>query len=283
MRDIRARIAKNHGIELTAQQIQELAARRIEAILDPRTMKPGLLDQLRKGAGVPRHAEPDAPLREAPYTFDDTSLYESHRGLLRFIRSLLKPILKLFFNPAPLVVALKTQVTLNAEAAVREDDRDRRQAEWNALHYELLQRVVTETARVSIEMQSLSMRVESLSGKVDFNERRVRAIEGASPQQSKPAPRPVEPYAVTPPPHRGRRSGTPPGENVAAPGAVVAGSVDLAGGRDSDTADEDDDAEAPTDVTPAPLREESPPATSDVSAASAPESGDPPEPGATEG
>ena len=34
MRDIRARIAQRHGIELTGQQIQELAARRLEA--DPR-------------------------------------------------------------------------------------------------------------------------------------------------------------------------------------------------------------------------------------------------------
>ncbi len=199
MRDIRARIAKSHGIDLTSQQIQELAARRLEAILDPRTMKPGLLDQLRKGAGAPRQAEADMPLRTAPYRFDDTSLYESHRGLLRLIRSLLQPILKLFFNPAPLVAALKTQATLNAEAAAREDDRDRRQTEWNALHYEILQRMVTETARLSIELQSLSARVESLSGKVDFNDRRVRSIEGAAPQQSRAALRQSETYASIPP------------------------------------------------------------------------------------
>ena len=43
MRDIRARIAQRHGIELSSQQVQELAARRLEAILDPRTMNPALI------------------------------------------------------------------------------------------------------------------------------------------------------------------------------------------------------------------------------------------------
>ena len=51
MRDIRARISQRSGIDLSNQQIQELAARRLEAILDPRALKPGLLDQLRRGAG----------------------------------------------------------------------------------------------------------------------------------------------------------------------------------------------------------------------------------------
>ena len=44
MREIRSRISEKHGIDLTAQLIQELAARRLEAILDPRTIKPSLMD-----------------------------------------------------------------------------------------------------------------------------------------------------------------------------------------------------------------------------------------------
>ena len=54
---------------------------------------------------------------------------------------------------------------------------ERRQSEWNALQYELVQRVVAETSRISIEMQALSARVESLSARVDFNDRRVRTLE----------------------------------------------------------------------------------------------------------
>ncbi|HEU5257356.1 MAG TPA: hypothetical protein VFU28_15285, partial [Vicinamibacterales bacterium] len=42
MREIRTRIAQRSGIELSNQQIQELAARRLEAILDPRGLKPEL-------------------------------------------------------------------------------------------------------------------------------------------------------------------------------------------------------------------------------------------------
>ncbi len=197
MRDIRARIATGHGIELSNPQIQELAARRLEAILDPRTVKPGLLDQLRKSAGTPVREPEDHPA-DPSFSFNDSTLFETHRGLLRFIRAVLRPLLTLFFNPTPLSNALSIQSKLNAEAAARQGEMARRQAEWNALHYELLQRVVTETARVSLELQSFALRVESLAGKVDFNERRVRGIEGAAPQphqqrQSRPADRgPVE-------------------------------------------------------------------------------------------
>ena len=66
---------------------------------------------------------------------------------MRFIRKLLNPILKLFFNPNPLIRALNIQSRLNDEMLAREAERDRRQAEWNALHYEILHRVVTEVSR----------------------------------------------------------------------------------------------------------------------------------------
>jgi hypothetical protein len=44
MREIRSRISQRHGIELTPQQIQDLAGRRLEAILDPRTVNPTLFE-----------------------------------------------------------------------------------------------------------------------------------------------------------------------------------------------------------------------------------------------
>lgn len=215
MRDIRARIAQRHGIELSNQQIQELAARRLESILDPRTIKTGLLDQLRKNAGA-QH-EVTVPAAEPPpaFTFESQTLYASHRGVLRVIRRLLNPILKLFFNPNPLIHALNTQARMNADAAAREAESAKRQTEWNALHYEILQRLVTEVSRVSLEMQSLSLRVESLAAKVDFNERRVRGLEGTQHQ-----PRPARPQeaaagekaAVETPP--GEAAGEPTGEGV---------------------------------------------------------------------
>lgn len=182
MRDIRAKIAQRHGVELTDQQVQELAARRLESILDPRTVKPSLLDQLRRSAGARPDTVAAADRASVPYEFEDTTLYDSPSALTRFLRKLLNPILKLFFNPNPLIRALHIQSGLNAEAARREAERDERQAEWNALHYTILHRIVTETAKVSLEVQSLALKVESLSAKVDFNERRVRGIEGIAQQ-----------------------------------------------------------------------------------------------------
>ena len=178
MREIRSKIAQRHGVELTDQQVQELAARRLESILDPRTIKPSLLEQLRRSAGARPDTVAAADRAAVPYEFEDTTIYDSPSAFTRFVRKLLNPILKLFFNPNPLIRALHIQADLNVEASRREAERDQRQTEWNALHYEILHRIVTETARVSLELQSLSLKVESLSTKVDFNERRVRGIEG---------------------------------------------------------------------------------------------------------
>jgi hypothetical protein len=182
MREIRARISQRHGIDLSPQQIQELAARRLEAILDPRSVKPSLLEQMRRSAAT----LPDEPARSPGFTFEDSTLYETHRGLLRAVRRLLNPILKLFFNPTPIAQALNTQARLNAEAGALDTERDRRQAEWNALHYNILQRLVTENSRLSLELQDMALRVESLGAKVDFNERRVRSMETTAPAQRPP-------------------------------------------------------------------------------------------------
>jgi hypothetical protein len=157
------------------------------------------MQQLRRGADAA--PEMPAPTGDAGYSFEDSTLYDSHRGFLRFMRRLLNPILKLFFNPNPIVHALHTQAALNRDAAAREAERQKLQGEWNALHYEILQRLVTEVSRVSVEMQALSLRVEALGARVDFNDRKVRSMDTA-PQsgrsQSRPPAEPPQP--VAPPP-----------------------------------------------------------------------------------
>lgn len=231
MLDIRARIAQRHGIELSNLQIQELAARRLEAILDPRSIRPSLLDELRRSAGAPAATQDAAAAAELTYEFEDTTLYESHRGLMRFMRRLLHPLLKLFFNPNPLIRALNIQAKVNAEVARRETERDRRQTEWNALHYELVHRMVSEVSKVSLELQGQSSRIESLATKVDFNERRVRGIEGAV-HQTRPSGRSAEPVAPmpivvpivdTPRPEAGQAEATAPAPGTAAPGPLSDG------------------------------------------------------------
>ena len=97
---------------------------------------------------------------------------------LRFIRRLLMPILKLFFNPNTLNQILYTQSQFNVDMLKRDATRRIERAEWNALYYEVLHNLVLETTRMSIEVKNLRMRVESLSSRLDFSERRVRALEG---------------------------------------------------------------------------------------------------------
>jgi hypothetical protein len=215
MREIRSRISERHGIDLTAQQIQELAARRLEAILDPRTIKPSLMDELRRASGLPADAVPSEP--DGHETIDESALYQSDNGFIRGLRRMLNPLLKLFFNPSAIVDALNAQTRRAKDAAAREAELRRRQTEWNALHFEILRRLVTDISRVEIDNQHLAHRVESLTARVDFSERRVRGLEQNQHQshQSRPGGRApdapvISPAATAPPP----REDSPSGEHV---------------------------------------------------------------------
>jgi hypothetical protein len=179
MKQIRARIKEKRGVDYTEEQIRELATVRLEKFLDPKNLRSDLLEQFRRSRpAIP--AEP--PPVEAPYSFDDQTLFETHRGALRFIRRLLNPILKLFFNPNPLINVLHTQAQFNVDTLKREQRRriefDRTRGEWNVLYYEVLHNLVLETTRSGIEIKNLKMRIESLQSRLDFSERRVRALEG---------------------------------------------------------------------------------------------------------
>jgi hypothetical protein len=94
-------------------------------------------------------------------------MYASSRPILLSIRRMLNPILKLFFNPNPLIEAMHIQSRLN-------DSYNRSEA----LYYELIHNLVLEITRSSIEVKNLQMRLESISSRLDFDERRARALEG---------------------------------------------------------------------------------------------------------
>ena len=159
MRQVRSRIREKRGVDYTEDEIRELASVKLERFLDPKGVRSDLLEQYRKRR--------DASTTARNYSFEDTTLYESSRPLLRAIRKLLNPILKLFFNPTPVVEALHIQSKLNETY---------NQAE--SLYYELIHNLVLETTRLSIEVKNLKMRVESMSSRLDFDERRARALEG---------------------------------------------------------------------------------------------------------
>ncbi|MEZ5287076.1 MAG: hypothetical protein R2712_20170 [Vicinamibacterales bacterium] len=175
MKQIRSRIAEKRGVDYTEEQIRELANVRLEKFLDPKNLRSDLLEQFRRSRPA---IKVDPSAFEAPYGFDDQTLFTSHRGALVFIRKLLRPLLKLFFNPNTLNQILHTQAQFNVELLKRDASRRLERAEWNALYYEVLHNLVLETTRMSIEVKNLRMRVESLSSRLDFSERRVRALEG---------------------------------------------------------------------------------------------------------
>ncbi|MGE3517919.1 MAG: hypothetical protein AB7J63_03115, partial [Vicinamibacterales bacterium] len=95
---------------------------------------------------------------------------------------LLLPILKLFFNPNPLIQALHIQSQLNTGTAEREARRDAARYAFDQLHYEAMHNIVVEMTRLGVEMKHLRMQVESLNGRLEFAERRGRATESAIAQ-----------------------------------------------------------------------------------------------------
>jgi hypothetical protein len=159
MRQIRSRIREKRGVDYTESEIRELANVKLERFLDPGGVRSDLLEQYRKGR--------DSSSTPRNFAFEDTTLYASSRGLITWIRKLLQPILKLFFNPNPLIEALNIQSRLNDSYNHSE-----------ALYYELIHNLVLETTRLGIEVKNLKMRVESMSSRLDFDERRARALEG---------------------------------------------------------------------------------------------------------
>jgi len=166
MRQIRARIREKRGADYTEAEVAKLASVKLEKFLDPKGVRSDLVEQFRKSmaAGV-----------DAPAEAVDESVIYGTRPMVRRIRRLLNPILRLFFSPA----ALLTAAQASAVSRRRQD----------MLVYELVHNLVVEVTRLGIDVHNMKMRLESLSSRVDFDERRGRALEGVV-QYRPPAPQP---------------------------------------------------------------------------------------------
>src|SRR5512141_74643 len=169
MRQIRARIREKRGADYTEQEIRELANAKLETFLDPSRVRSGLLDQFR---ALQRAATP-APVPN--FAFEDSTIFETHRPLLRLMPRILRPLLKLFFNPNRLTEALHIQAEVNARAAELNSRRDH----VEELYYELIHNLVVEITRLGIDVKNMRMKVESVAARMDFDERRGRALEGS--------------------------------------------------------------------------------------------------------
>jgi hypothetical protein len=169
MRQIRARIREKRGADYTEQELQQLAQVKLERFIDPKGIRSDLVQQFR------RHAATSPALPN--FAFGEDTLYETHRGPVAALRKLLRPLLKLFFNPDRLTSALHIQSQVNEQA----QERLARQEAREALTYEVIHNLTVEVTRLGIETHNLKMRVESLSSRLDFSERRARSMEGLTP------------------------------------------------------------------------------------------------------
>ncbi len=186
MEQIRARVREKRGVDYTEAEIQQLAGARLEKFIDPDKLRSNLLREFHRV-----RAEGDAP--EALDTaVDESVLFETHRGWLRALRKLLRPILKLFLNTKALA-ALSAQ----SKAALARKSRDQ-------MTFEVIHNMVVEMTRLGIEVKNLTMRVESIQSRLEFNERRARALESAVVYKPSEA-EPVEPVAPRPAVHEQHR------------------------------------------------------------------------------
>ena len=123
--------------------------------------------------------------------------------------------MKLFINPGPVLHVLHLQGPINLkhkELFERISQRLQTRDELDALNFEMFNNLVVESTRLGIEVKNLRMQVESLSTRLDFDERRSRALEGVV--QYKPG------TPIAPPPAgatRARDRGA--AERVTRPGA----------------------------------------------------------------
>jgi hypothetical protein len=200
MRQIRARIRDKRGADYTEAEIRELASVKLDKFLDPRAVRSDLLQHYR------RERQP-APLITADeahpplYDFNHETVYVSARGLagrvLTIIRKLLKPVTKLFFHVDSIWDVLTKQSRMNAQHTAlfqRIHQRFVTRDELDALHFEMFNNLVVELTRLGIEVKNLRMQVESFGTRLDFNERRARALEGVVQYRpGAPVARPQQP------------------------------------------------------------------------------------------
>ena len=258
MEQIRARISEKRGEDYTEEQIRELASVKLERFLDPKNVRSGMVEFYQKQLKEKGAALKEAPEAPPSFEFDPDVIYRSSRGfggqVLYRIRKMLNPLLKFFFNPVPIVHALTVQQQINErQAKVIEviNQMVRTQAEFieiAALNYEVMNNLVVEMTRLSIEMKNHRMRVESVAGRLDFDERRARSLEKVVQyREERTTPATTTGDSASEPKRRRRRRGrrrpsgaAPPANGEASspqtPGDASAGAGDGPGSADTASA-----------------------------------------------
>lgn len=112
---------------------------------------------------------------------DEPSTYHRHRGIRRLLLMMVHPVLK----------RVQKQVMSDLN-----------------LYFEIIHNLVIEVTKLGVENHNLKMKVESLSSRLDFDERRGRALEGAvqyrQPRHHQPQHQAQQQQQQQPPPPQHR-------------------------------------------------------------------------------
>jgi hypothetical protein len=151
MRQVRAAIAEKKRDIVSEDELREIAERPLEPVLDAHDFHSSLLAEL---LGDPARWN---------YAFGPDALYRSSRGAvgraLAAVRTLLRPVQKLFWNPTPMISALS------------------RQADLNTTYVHLLHNMSLALTRQHLEIHDLKNRLLQLQGRLELQARREKALE----------------------------------------------------------------------------------------------------------
>lgn len=152
MNNVRKRVEEKRKGLYTEEEVREIAEMKLDAVLDANQFNSDFVAAFR------------ARDEKWNYSFGPETIYATSRaggggGALRFARRLLHPVLKLFFNPNPLISALSRQSDLNR---------------YNVL---LLHNMAQELTRLNLEITNLKARLRTLGIRVDFQGKREKTFE----------------------------------------------------------------------------------------------------------
>ena len=151
MANIRKKIEEKRKGLYSEEEVREIAEMRLDAILDSNEFNSDFVAAFR------------ARDEQWNYTFTPETIYASSRagggGLIRSLRGLLNPVLKLFFNPNPMISALS------------------RQSDLNRYYVLMLHNMTTEMTRLNLELTNLKARLRTIGVRVDFQTKREKTFE----------------------------------------------------------------------------------------------------------
>jgi hypothetical protein len=169
MANIRRKIEEKRKGVYTEEEVREIAEMKLDAVLDANEFNSDFVSAFR------------ARDEKWNYQFDPESIYRSSHagggGIIRALRRLLNPVLKLFFNPNPIISALS------------------RQADLNRYYVLLLHNMAQELTRSNLELANLKARLRTLGIRADFQAKREKTMEQVvlereSREREAPEPRP---------------------------------------------------------------------------------------------